>query len=422
MSDRQNLLDEGLAHRGDILGDAPPEAPAKAARFTAPRLEGTPPFPEPGIYFGMPEEEYHAIHAASTSGLKRLSVSSMDYWADSVLNPDRNLDENGEAKVEKEHFNFGKAIHCLVLEGEDCYSNRYVVGLDKREFPDRLETIDEVKAAIVNAGEKPVSRVPVGGEGPTRAAKKEDWIDQLLALDPDAEIWERIVSDFREKHEGAMFISANIDRRVRIAAKMILGHRGIAALLEGGYPEVSVFWYCRETGCPMKARFDKLTLDLVADLKSFSNRNAKPINRAIETTIANFRYNVQVSIYLEAAEEAKQMIRELDGRPIEDVVHYQGDPVFWPRAAEWCEVWAKRPAARFLFIFQQTGLAPVTRGRFMPDGPLIDLTRRLVAELKRKFVACCEVYGADPWVDFEEVDEIDEDRIPMWASEIGETA
>lgn len=412
------MIDQGIAHAGDILGDAPPEAqaPTPAVRFDPPRLDGTPPFPEPGIYFHMPEEVYHAIHAASTSGLKRLSVSSMDYWADSVLNPDRDLDENGEPKVEKEHFNFGKAIHCLVLEGEDCYAARYVVGLDKRDYPDRLETIDEIKDAIAKAGEKPVARVPAGET--TRAAKKEDWIEQLLDLDPDAEVWERVVSDFREKHAGAMFVSANTDRRVRIAAKMILGHQGIASLLDGGYPEVSVFWYCRETGCPMKARFDKLTLDLIADLKSFSNRNAKPINRAIETTIANFRYNMQVSIYLEAAEEAKRLIRESNG----GCIYGAGEGVVDPKHVYWAIEWAKRPSARFLFIFQQTGLAPVTRGRFMPDGPMLDLTRRLVIELKRKFVACCEVYGTDPWIDFEEVDEIDEDRIPMWATEIGETA
>ena len=54
-----------------------------------PILADQPPFPAPGIYFGMPEDVYHAIHAVSASGLKKLATSNMDYWACSPLNPDK---------------------------------------------------------------------------------------------------------------------------------------------------------------------------------------------------------------------------------------------------------------------------------------------------------------------------------------------
>lgn len=402
----------------DILdGEQPEEQFEPAPPFEAPRLEGTPPFPEPGIYFGMPEEVYHAIHAVSTSGLKRLSVSSMDYWADSVLNADRDLDEDGEEKEVKPHFDFGKAIHCFVLEGEDCYAARYVVGLDKRDYPNRLETTDEIKAEIVRLGHKPISR---GFDNAERAAKKDDWIAQLLHLDPTACIWEDVQKQFRRMHEGAQFITARTDRRVRIAAKMVLGHPEIGPIVSSGYPEVSVFWYCRTTGVPMKARFDKLTMQEIVDLKSFGNRGGMPIDRAIERAIATYRYNLQHVIYDEAATEVKRMIREapLMHPPIsseDDCTDKEHEARF-----NFAEEWARVPEHDFLFVFQQTGLAPVTRGRRMPrqEMGVFGTTRARAEILKRRWLANCEVYGTDPWLDIVPIDTIEDENIPLYATEI----
>lgn len=44
---------------------------------------------EPGIYFDMPIEVYHAQRAVSCSGLKQLLRSPWHYWAGSPLNPNR---------------------------------------------------------------------------------------------------------------------------------------------------------------------------------------------------------------------------------------------------------------------------------------------------------------------------------------------
>src|SRR5688500_546982 len=82
----------------DILGDEP-HVDVLPPRIDPPRHTGQPEFPLPGIYFGMPEETYHSIHACSASGIKRLAVSSMDYWALSPLNEERPEDQprqNGE--------------------------------------------------------------------------------------------------------------------------------------------------------------------------------------------------------------------------------------------------------------------------------------------------------------------------------------
>lgn len=465
MTDFAELNANGLAERGDLFGDV---QQAKVVEpIEAPRLPETPPFPEPGIYFGMSDEEYHAIHAVSFSGLKRLSVSSMNYWADSVLNPDR---EEREAKF----FDFGKAIHCLVLEGEDCYAARYAVDLDladyaeqpilvstdqikqaigkfhetvpvkpvgksKQDFIDQLgallvaegksmafpDTVPELKAVISTflapQPVKPVTRVAeeqADGSVIQRPAVKDDLANQLLALDPDALVWEKMLAAHREANPGKQFIDAKTERRVRIAAKMILAHPEISQAVKGGYPEVSIFWHCAETGVPCKARLDYLKMRMNVDLKSFNNAAEMPIDRAIEKTIANRKYNVQHVFYEEGTMAARQMIRE---KGIE-CVHTPGwlpGMVAVPEQ-DWCLKWAKQmDAPAWLFIFQQTGTAPVTRGRLMPRGTVFSVTKSRVSALKREWAECAATFGTDPWVDVVPIDEIEDEAIPLWATELG---
>lgn len=461
---------ELFGYVGELIDpDWTPE-PKAAEPIEAPRLEGTPPFPEPGIYFGYPEELYHAHHAVSFSGLKRLSVSSMNYWADSVLNPDR---EEREAAF----FDFGKAIHCLVLEGEECYLARYAVDLDLADYKDDppLVSTDEIKNAIgkffetvpvrpqgrskqdfidqlfelgakyhvtinpegdvptlkARIGEfeepmpvKPVTRVPeeqADGTVLMRPAVKDDLANQLLALDPDARVWEKMLTAHRAANPGKTFIDARTERRVRIAARMILAHDEISLAVKGGYPEVSIFWHCAETGVPCKARIDYLKMRMIVELKSFANQQGKPIDRAIESTIASQRYNVQHCLYEEAVMEARKMIRGAIGEhvPIYDMsgrtLETGGKELI-----DWCVKWAMQmdPPA-WLFIFQQTGLAPVTRGKLLPRGTVFSVTMSRIASLKREWAECAATFGTDPWVDAVPIDEIEDEAIPLYATEIG---
>jgi hypothetical protein len=392
---------------GNLLGDEQVSAPV--APVTPPRHEDQPEWPGDGIFFGMPEEEYHAIFACSTSILKLLSASSMDAWANSPLNLDR------EEQEQKDYFDFGNAIHTLVLEGEETYASRYVIGLGKGSFEGLLETTDHIKAKIVELGHKPCTK---GYDDITRSAKKEDWIAQLHDLDPDIPVWTCILDDFEEQHAGAEIVTHKIDRRVRIAARMILAQPDIAENFRDGFAEVSVFWHCPVTGCPMKARFDYLKLRRIVDLKSFSNKNRMPIDRAIERTIASMRYNVQHVVYDEAVEAAKQLIRELGPKAIRVPDWLDGMP-FTPEF-EFALKLAEQPAPDFMFVFQQTGIAPVTRGKIMPRESMgvFGTTQRRVEELKRLFVANCEVYGAEPWLDIQPVSHIEDEALPMWATEI----
>lgn len=408
--DRLTALGLEVETVGDILGTGH----AKADPVQPPRHADQPAFPKPGIYFGMPEEDYHAIHAASTSGLKRLSTSSMDYWANSTLNLDK------EEFDERKHLSLGKAYHKRIAEGEEAFLASYAVELDPRDYVDEegrsllLTTVDHVKAAIAKLGQKPCT---TGFDDVTRKAKKEDWIAQLLALDENALVWDAMVAKHEAANPGKVFISAKQHHRVEIAAKMIEAHPELKDAFTGGFAEVSIFWFCPDTGCPMKARLDYLKMRLIVDLKSFANQQGLPINRAIERAIANYRYNLQHVIYDDAVAAARAVVREHGLSALVDC----DDPTTEQAQArqDWAFKWAKQTAAPgFLFVFQQTGNAPVTRGRLMPRGTVYSVSRSAAERLKRRWVECANTFGVDPWLDIEPIDTIEDEAIPLYATEL----
>lgn len=428
-SEAEKLRAQGLNVEtvGDILnGEA--GSPPTPTRFDPPRLEGTPPFPQPGIYFGMSDEDYHAIPALSCSGIKALAASPMFFWVRSWLNPEK------EEQEDKEHQTLGKAYHCRILEGSAAFDHRYCVGLDRKEYPDCLESTDEIKAAILKAGEKPVTRVETGDFAPdpktgepkalTRAAKKEDWIAQLLEVEPNAQIWAVIQEEFSHLNGGKTFISADAYKRLSIAAAMIEGDDELSKAFSGGHPEVALFWYCPKTGVPMKCKVDYLKIRMMVDLKTFANKFDMNPERAIAREIANHKYNLQPSVYFEGADVVRQLVREHGA----SVIHTCGlteemtleDQERHYQHVQWAMKWAQhRERDEWLWVFQQKGLAPVTRGLFYPRGGTTKmLSDDIVSIQKKRFRKFAETYGTDPWLDLAPIYDIADEDIPQYSTEI----
>jgi hypothetical protein len=65
------------------------------------------------------DAEYNAIKAMNASGLKKFSVSPMHYkhWLDTK----DSVDESGDS------LRFGRALHCLCLEGDEAFFNKFAV-------------------------------------------------------------------------------------------------------------------------------------------------------------------------------------------------------------------------------------------------------------------------------------------------------
>lgn len=391
---------------GDILDQMDGVATAKTEAITniePPRLDGQPAFPTPGIYFGMPEDVYHSIHACSASGIKKMSASAMDYWATSPLNTEREDDGDSVAKM------MGRAYHCRICEGRDAFVERYAVELDKADFGDALcVTVEHIRKAIDDA------------EGKPKGTSKTGLIEQLLDLNPEAKVWDVMVAEHAEANKGKTLISPKLYRRIEIAAAMIGGDPQLKDAFEGGHAEVSVFWYDDKTGAPMKARFDYLKMNTLVDLKSFANMQGKPVQRAIDMAISNQKYFIPVVVYLEAIAAAKAMVKAGKG----DCVFQYGNgedhkPARFQK--QWAWEWAHQPEPEVLFVFQQTGIAPVTRGRTMGRGSVFTVTDFSVQYLKRKWVRMATTYGTDPWLDLEPITRTEDEAMTWAATDFGDT-
>jgi hypothetical protein len=477
---------ERFGYVGEIMDpDWTPHA-ATVSIVNVDTLPETPGLPAPGIYFGMADDDYHALPALSNSGIKKLAASPMIFWAATPWLSKRRAKLIAEAKEkgEREHFTMGKAYHCRIMEGPEAFASRFAVLLDPADYPDALESTDQIKAAIATheveqpvaprgnkpdlvdqladlhrkanlplpyamvedgkpfaqfadgskidvaglkerigqfseaAPVKPVSKVmdPDGpdGEPYERSAVKADWIAQLMALDPDASVFANIDAEHRAQHEGKTFLTIDQFEELEIAAKMVEADPELREAFRNGFPEVTLIWNCPQTGVPMKARVDYMQIDKMVDLKSVGNQRERSIENAIRFEIAAYKYNLQPVVYFEGAEIVRGLVRQ---QGAEAVFTCSGDR---DEQLAFATHWAKHEEPdKWLWVFQQKGAAPITRGVWFPRGGDTDLvTKDIIAHAKRTFRTCAEVFGTDPWLDIRPSYTIADEEIPASACEI----
>lgn len=336
------------------------------------------PFKE-GVFFGMPEDAYHSVFALSNSGIKNLRASPMIFWSRSTLNPK-------PAKRETEFMELGKAYDCRIMDGKDAFYARYAATLDPEEYGDALRTKEDIMAAI-------------GDLGGTfkKSARKDELISTLLGLNPEAEIWDDIVQEHREKCGARILLGQDVINRIEVAARMLELDPQLCKAFTGGYPQVSIFWRCPETDVPMKARLDYLKVRAIVDLKTFGNPYDKPVDRAVAGAMATQKYHIQAVVYQEAIAAAKML------------------PVFGEPEPAWLDAFRKAPPPEFLFVFQMTGEAPVTRGFTFPANLLTsEVGKVMVKEAKEKFKACVEQFGSDPWLDLAPIRSFSDEEFPSY--------
>ena len=338
----------------------------------------------PGLYFGLPEAAYHAHPALSNSGIKSLMISPMDFWARcSWLNPNAEHEESPFMEL-------GTAYDVRITEGRGAFYGRYAAALEPPE--DALRTADDLRQALADLGLK-------------RGGNKPEMIDRLIEANPAlaANIWDLMEAEHRERHVGKALLAADQIRRIELAAAMIENHPQLSKAFTGGYPQVSIFWTCEETGCPMKMRADYLKTRAIVDLKTFSNPFGKSVDRAVVSAMANMRYHIQAAVYQEGVEAAKGMIRAMNGAAI----HGEPEPA-------WVERFTAANEHAFLFVFQQTGIAPVARGYEMPRGLIFDCGKIAARQAKEAYLAHLERFGTDPWVDVTDVRAFDDTEFPVY--------
>jgi hypothetical protein len=180
----------------------------------------------------MPADEYHRIQALSASGLKELRKSPAHFWS-WLHNPPKSSDA----------LTFGTAFHCALLEPAK-FAETYCTA---PRFDGRTK------------------------EG--KAAKAE---------------WEAT-------HQGYTPLDSGDMHTIRGMQKSLLQHTIAGPMLFGGRSEVSVFGSDEETGVAMKARIDRLTDDLIIDIKTTDDASVRGFGRSVFT----FGYDIQAAHYME---------------------------------------------------------------------------------------------------------------------------
>lgn len=339
----------------------------------------------PGIYFNIPDADYHRIFALSYSGMKHLRASTLNFWAQSSLNPDRPPESEDESFAKT----VGKAYHVRYLMGAETFRASYVAKLDRKDHPDALVTVDDMKAALVAID-------PTLAKGLKR---KDDYVAAILTADPIARIWDVIQEDYATAHKGKIQLPAEIIKAIEIGAAMIEGDPDLSLLLTGGVPEVTVVWTDYEHGIPMKCRFDYLKPAAVTDLKSFENRNLIPFDQALPLEIARYGYDIQEATYKEGLKAAVRLAR--------------AGKVFGECPPGFIEAFLAEEDHRFLFLFQQKGAAPVAGALEMPS-----LTSGMAATnvdiYKRAFALAWKKYGVLPWIDNRGIRQAEASEFPVW--------
>ncbi len=216
----------------------------------------------PGVYYDIPEEEYHAIPALGSTGLSKLLISPLDYWDACIAN----TSSDSVSKV------YGSASHKYVLEGKEAFDAIYLPYPKDGEY---LRIGSEIEGAIRLHGETPKGV----------KAKK---IEQLLRLCPDAKIWDHYVESMESS--GKHLIKDYDD----IVMRSERARQQFPHLIDGIKPEVTLLWNDPVHGFLCKARLDGYKPDShTLELKTFANSRGYRLNKAIASSIASYGYHFQ---------------------------------------------------------------------------------------------------------------------------------
>lgn len=253
-----------------------------------------------GLYLHLEEDEYFAQGRLGSTDLSKLFLQREGWWWQSHLNRDR-VDEDPEAK------DFGKALHKIVLEGDEAYERAFTIKPSKVDYPNLLITKDDI---IEECGERDCPIPPSWDK--TRVIKF------ALERHPDLCIWDEIEARWKAEREAEgdtrTAVSAIEDSQLRHMAGAVRNHPEVGLLFRFAVDhmplaEVSVLW-TDEWGVRRRARLDLLIPRVTIDVKTLLNVAAKPLQFAVGERVAREAYHVQMADHHEARKVAYRFIAE----------------------------------------------------------------------------------------------------------------
>lgn len=230
-----------------------------------------------GMKVGLSHEEYLLTKGLSASGMKDMAVSPLRYWFCNVY-PDRKPEEPSPQMV------LGTALHSAVLQPLEL-AQRHARALDPASIDGLLVTIEDLRRWLRTSGETP------------RGTRKDEVIKQVHSVDPTVPILEVLERQHAEENAGKTFLSIEDWARVENMAEALISEPKLAAILADGEAEVSLFCTDQETGAPLKSRLDFRGPKHIVDLKTFTCRKGKSIDRTVADAIWHEQYYRQAYFY-----------------------------------------------------------------------------------------------------------------------------
>lgn len=328
-----------------------------------------------GIYFGLPNEEYHADPALGSGNLRDLLQGGPTYWWNSGLNPNRK-------RKATRALDFGSAMHAMVLEGKAEFDRQYAC------VPDPEGALVTYADAVQFLKDRHEAKIP-------RA--KADAMAQVRMIAPEQRIYDLEIEAIAAS--GRTKLSLDDYARIQVASAMITRNPELRHSFTGGIPEVSVFW--TRNGTRVKCRFDYLRPQVVADLKTLGNTMGKPFPVACRETIARRELLVQAALYLEGRYQISTCRMDTFGD--------NPDARLWTRIAqapEWAWAW----------VFIQSVEAPITwASSLSTSNPALDYPRMQITNAVNVYEQFMSTFGTNEmWLLAEPVTELDQSELPGW--------
>ncbi len=336
-----------------------------------------------GIYFGMPDEEYHAIPYFSRSFSEEMNFDREEAWYKSALNPDKPEQEPTEA------MRLGTAIHYMLLE-PNIFAKKYVQYPSYTDFKGFtiLKDVKDLKSFLKKHGETKLSSL----------VKKEliALAERYLEFDNHV-IWDSVIEDFEieAKMEGKITLKKDTIEILDGVKESLEIRPEIKKQLTGGYPEVVIIWEDNLLGLKCKSRLDYIKLDSIIDVKSFSVKNKKkPLVEYLENEIRYQNYNLQSSMYRRGLETIIQKIRNKEAK------------VFGEVNKEWFDKFLENESKQYFVIFARTQppyqikeMVLIKKNKKISENLCYTQGIELLMRAARDFIRCQEEFKEKRWLD-----------------------
>jgi hypothetical protein len=240
--------------------------------------------PQPeGVHLRLPEEQFADASAIGWTDLKVLYWQAETWWFQSPYNLRRRVKLKSARRLA---LDLDGALRALVLSGEAAYRSRFLFEPDETSTH-WIRNQVQLKAALERMGAN------------VRGVYGEKLFSLARSKGIAHKVWDLAWVDFETlKRQGRPYIRPVDDQRIRYTAGLITEHPTLGPALRDGLTEVTVFWRRPEDAeTLMRARFDKLRLERILDLKSLSNWRGRDLNAAIAETIETNDYGIQRRLY-----------------------------------------------------------------------------------------------------------------------------